>query len=159
MRAVSGEQSCALARARGFLDRIPCVRVYKSPPSLRAVTGQEIALACAGEAAVFERVGWDAMADSNKRSGAILESLEGGSIIIDCITFVMGRLDMAELAATTPLCAAYACATWKSLSGETSYTKAALSRHSQQKTVNTRSTGDAPHLTQPYVRVCAFSWI
>ena len=69
-----------------------------------------------------KRVGWDARAevsnhllcDSNKRPDIVIfKSLAGGDIVIDYITCVVGKSDVVELAATTPLHAADAGATTK----------------------------------------------
>ena len=66
--------------------------------------------------------GWDAKAevsnhllcDSNKRPDIVIfKSLAGGDIVIDYITCVVGKSDVVELAATTPLHAADAGATTK----------------------------------------------
>ena len=71
---------------------------------------------------MFKRVGWDAKAevsnhllcDSNKRPDIVIfKSLAGGDIVIDYITCVVGKSDVVELAATTPLHAADAGATTK----------------------------------------------
>ena len=71
---------------------------------------------------MFKRVGWDAkaelsnflMCDSNKRPDIVIfKSLAGGDIVIDYITCVVGKSDVVDLAATTPLHAADAGATTK----------------------------------------------
>ena len=71
---------------------------------------------------MFKRVGWDAKAevsnhllcDSDKRPDIVIfQSLAGGDIVIDYITCVVGKSDVVDLAATTPLHAADTGATTK----------------------------------------------